>query len=153
MREDHKPLKRYADYLDTRFTIPGTNIEFGYDFLIGLLPGAGDIISFMLSSGLIVMMIRKGASGRALAWMIVNVVLDTTIGSIPIIGDVFDLFFKANRRNLNLFQDHFEEGKYHGSAWRVVIPILLLFVLVFGGIIIAIVWVLKTFYSLVVGML
>lgn len=126
-------LERYADYLDTKFRIPGTDIRFGLDFLIGLIPGLGDVISFGLSGGLVMMMIAKGASGKALALMFVNIFLDVTLGSVPVVGDIFDLFFKANKRNLDLFQDHFEEGKYKGSAWVIIIPILIfLFVLLIG---------------------
>jgi hypothetical protein len=149
--EENKPIIRYADLLDTKYTIPGTKIQFGYDFLIGLLPGAGDIISFFLSSGLIVLMIRKGASGRALAWMIVNVVLDTAIGAIPVVGDIFDLFFKANRRNLDLFQDHFEEGKYQGSAWSVILPIVILILLILVAMVYFIYWLISSSYQLVSG--
>jgi hypothetical protein len=132
--EANTSMKRYADYLDTKFKLPGTNIRFGFDFLIGLVPGFGDVVSFLLSSGLILAMIKKGASGKALSLMIVNVILDTTLGSIPLIGDVFDLFFKANKRNLDLYQDHFQEGKYEGSAWKVIIPILLILILILVGI-------------------
>ena len=140
MSETQKPaptLERYADWLDTRFRIPGTGITFGLDFLIGLFPVVGDIISFSLSGGLLLLMIKKGASGKALALMILNILLDAVFGSLPIVGDLFDLFFKANKRNLNLFQDHFEEGEYEGSAWSVIwtvvfVLLLLIIVLTWG---------------------
>lgn len=148
--EENKNIKRYADYLDTKYRIPGTEIRFGMDFIIGLVPGIGDVLSLMLSSGLIVVMIGKGASGRALSLMIVNVILDTTLGSVPIIGDIFDLFFKANKRNLDLFQDHFEEGKYEGSAWRVILPVLFILVIILVGVVYLIYWILGWFYSLLV---
>jgi hypothetical protein len=146
--EANRSMKRYADYLDTKFKLPGTNIRFGFDFLIGLVPGFGDVVSFLLSSGLILAMIKKGASGKALSLMIVNVILDTTLGSIPLIGDVFDLFFKANKRNLDLFQDHFQEGKYEGSAWKVIIPILLILILILVGIAYLIYLILSLLYFL-----
>lgn len=120
-------IEKYSDLLDTRFRIPFTNIRFGFDFLIGLFPGLGDILSFTLSGGLLFMMIRKGASGKALALMIVNIILDATIGAIPLVGDIFDLFFKANKRNLDLFQAHFQEGEHKGSAWPVVVTVLVVF--------------------------
>ena len=114
--EQNQRIERYSDLLDTKFRIPFTNIRFGFDFLIGLIPGLGDILSFTLSGGLLLMMIRKGASGKALALMLVNIILDATLGSIPLIGDIFDLFFKANKRNLDLFQAHFQEGAVSGLA-------------------------------------
>ena len=134
----NKNLERYSDLLDTKFRIPGTDIRFGLDFIIGLIPGAGDIISFILSAGLLLAMVWKGASGKALGWMIINIILDTTLGSLPVVGDIFDLFFKANKRNLDLFQEHFEEGKYKGSAWPFVwgILIVLLILLILVGYII-----------------
>jgi hypothetical protein len=70
-------------------------------------------------------MIKKGASGKALALMILNIALDATLGAVPILGDLFDLFFKANRRNLDLFQAHFEEGKHKGSAWPIIIMLII----------------------------
>ncbi len=128
-------MSRFADLLDTRFRIPGTKITFGLDFILGLIPGAGDMVGFALSSALLLMMVTRGASGRALAIMILNILLDTTLGSIPLFGNVFDLFFKANKRNLDLFQDHFEEGKHQGSAWPVILGVMatLLILLVFIG--------------------
>ncbi len=116
----NKSLERYSDLLDTKFRVPGTEVRFGFDFLIGLIPGAGDVISLLLSAGLLLAMVWKGASGKALGWMIFNIILDTILGAVPLVGDVFDLFFKANKRNLDLFQDHFEEGKYKGSAWPII---------------------------------
>ena len=129
--DEHHHLVRYADLLDTRFRIPGTQITFGLDFIIGIFPIVGDIFSLLLSGGLIAMMIRRGASGKALSLMIINVAVDASMGAIPVVGDIFDLFFKANRRNLNLFQDHFEEGKYQGSAKSVIITLLLILIGVF----------------------
>jgi hypothetical protein len=132
--KEHQRIEKYSDLLDTKFRIPFTNIRFGFDFLIGLFPGLGDILSFTLSGGLLLMMVRKGASGKALALMIVNIILDTTIGAIPVLGDIFDLFFKANKRNLDLFQAHFEEGAHKGSAWPVVLTVLVVFTILLIGI-------------------
>ena len=133
----NQKLERYADLLDTRFRIPGTQITFGLDFIIGLFPVVGDIFSLALSGGLVTMMIRKGASGKALGLMMVNIALDAAIGAIPFVGDIFDLFFKANRRNLNLFQDHFEEGKYQGSAKSIFFTLVLILL----GCIVLIIWI------------
>ena len=118
-------INNFSKLLDTRFRIPGTDIRFGVDFLIGLVPYAGDIMGFLFSCGLLVTMIRHGASGQILGKMIFNIVLDLVVGSIPILGDVFDLFYKANRRNYHLLEEHYGEGKYQGSIWRVVIPVIL----------------------------
>lgn len=124
-------LDKFSKLLDTSFRIPFTNIRFGVDFVIGLVPYAGDLLSFLFSSGLVITMARHGVSSQVIAKMIWNVVLDTVVGSIPIIGDMFDLYYKANRRNFHLLEKHYGEGKYHGSFWRVVLPILMVLVLLF----------------------
>jgi len=75
----------------------------------------------LMSSILVLAMIRHGASGRVTALMTINVLIDTLIGGIPIVGNVFDFFFQANNRNLRLLKRHHLEGKYQGSAKKVLI--------------------------------
>lgn len=116
----------FGRLLDTRFRIPGTDIRFGVDFLLGLFPYAGDLISLAFSGLLIATMARHGASGMLVVRMLGNVALDALVGTIPFLGDVFDLFYKANVRNLHLLREHYGEGKHQGSAWPVVIAVLLL---------------------------
>jgi hypothetical protein len=118
-------LDTTAQLLDNRFRIPGTNIRFGFDFLIGIIPYIGDVVSFAISGMLLIMMARKGASGMVLLKMIGNVWLDGMIGTIPLLGDIFDLRYRANVRNLNLLREHYGEGKHSGSAWWVILLILL----------------------------
>jgi len=132
MSEETKQIERYSEWLDTKFRIPGTRITFGLDFIIGLFPVVGDIFSFGLSGGLLIMMVKKGASGKAIVLMIINIVIDTLIGGIPFLGDIFDLFFKANKRNLDLFQAHFEEGRHQGSGWSIILAILVLLLVLFA---------------------
>ena len=124
-------LDSFSKLLDTRFRIPGTSIRFGFDFIIGLAPFVGDLLSFFLSAGLVLTMVKHGASGQVLARMILNVFLDTTIGSIPLLGDIFDLFYKSNRRNFHLLEKHYGDGAYQGSAWKVILPILIVLALLF----------------------
>lgn len=140
MKSTMGQIERYSDLLDTKFRVPGTRIRFGVDFLIGLIPGAGDIIGLALSGVLLFLMVIRGASGKALALMILNVCIDALVGSIPVVGDVFDLFFKANKRNLDLFQDHFQGGAYQGSAWPVVMGLLIFLLASLGGMIILLFW-------------
>ncbi len=126
-----KGVDTFSKLLDTRFRIPGTNIRFGVDFIIGLVPYAGDLLSFLFSAGLVLTMARHGASGQVVAKMIGNIFLDTVVGSIPIVGDIFDLFYKSNRRNYHLLEKHYGEGAYEGSIWKVIIPILIALLVVF----------------------
>jgi Domain of unknown function (DUF4112) len=93
-----------ASLLDDRFTIPGTNIRFGLDAVIGLIPGVGDAISATLSSYLIWRAHQLGASKLTLLRMAGNVAVDTVMGSVPLLGDVLDVKFRSNRRNLELLR-------------------------------------------------
>lgn len=131
-----KDLESLAKLMDAQFRIPGTNFRFGLDGLIGLIPGAGDLSTFAVSSYMLWIMAHNGASGYVLARMVVNVVVDTIVGSIPFIGDLFDIAFKANMRNMRLMQQYYKEGRHRGSAWKVIIPVLLVLLLF----IIAMVW-------------
>ena len=124
-----KYLDTASDLLDSRFRIPGTNIRFGFDFLVGLVPYVGDVVMFAFSGLLMVTMARRGASGMVILKMLWNILLDAVIGAIPILGDLFDLQFKANRRNYALLLEHYEKDAHEGSAWPVIIGLLLVLVL------------------------
>jgi hypothetical protein len=119
-----KWLDTATQLLDNRFRIPGTEIRFGFDSLIGLIPGIGDIATLSISGILVTVMARKGASGMVLVKMIWNIIIDSVIGAVPILGDIFDFAFRSNRRNLELLKEHYKEGDHQGSAWPVVIVIL-----------------------------
>ena len=127
------PQLRWVDtfsrLLDTRFRIPGTSTRFGLDFILGLVPGAGDIVSLGMSGTLVATMARHGASPRLVARMLVNVVLDAFIGSVPVLGNIFDLFYKANYRNAELMREYYEEGRHRGSVWPVVAAVIAAIVL------------------------
>ena len=128
-------LKTVATLMDAKFKIPGTDIRFGLDALIGLIPGAGDLAGFGVSGYMIWVMANNGASGFVLARMILNVLIDTFFGSIPILGDLFDVAFKSNLKNMRLMEEHYKDGRHNGSAWKVIIPVLLLLLLVIVGVI------------------
>jgi hypothetical protein len=143
------PQLRWVDsfsrVLDTRYRIPGTDIRFGLDFILGLIPGAGDIISLGMSGVLILTMARYGASSKVVTKMLGNVALDSLVGTIPLLGDIFDLAFKSNYRNLQLLKAHYEEGQHQGSVGPVILGallgILFLFVLVVVGVFFVLGWV------------
>ena len=130
------PQLRWVDsfsrVLDTKFRIPGTDMRFGLDFILGLVPGAGDILSLGLSGTLVATMARHGASPRLVARMMVNVILDAFVGSVPVLGNIFDLVYKANYRNAELMREYYEEGKHRGSVWPVVISVIVAIVVLMG---------------------
>ena len=132
-------LRGLAKLMDAQFKIPGTNIRFGLDGLLGLIPGAGDLSTFAVSGYMVMILAQNGASGFVLARMVLNILIDAVFGSIPLLGDIFDVYFKANIRNIKLMEEHYVEGRHRGGAWKVVVPVLL-FVLVIIGLIIWGVW-------------
>lgn len=134
-QRDFKQIEWIAKLMDAQFTVPGTNLRFGLDGIIGLIPGAGDISTFAVSAYLLAIMARNGASGYVMARMVLNVVIDAVVGMIPIVGDLFDIVFKANMRNLKLMKEHYVEGRHKGGAWKILVPVLVLLLIVVGGII------------------
>lgn len=125
-----KQLDYLARLMDAQFKIPGTNFRFGLDAVIGLIPGAGDLSTFAVSGYMLVVMAKNGASGYVLARMALNILIDSLFGMIPLLGDLFDAVFKANMRNIRLMQEHYQEGRHGGSAWKVIIPVLIVLFLI-----------------------
>jgi len=99
---DGRTLRRLAWLLDEAFAIPGTNQRVGLDALLGLIPGVGDTLGALLSTYIIIEAARRGASPWTVSRMLGNVALETIIGVVPIAGDLFDVVWKANLRNLDL---------------------------------------------------
>jgi hypothetical protein len=130
-----KQMERLAKLMDAQFRIPGTDFRFGLDGLLGLIPGAGDLSTFAVSGYMVLILAKNGASGFVLARMILNILIDATIGSIPLIGDLFDFAFKANTRNMRLMKEHYVEGRHKGSALKVIVPVLILVLLAIIGLI------------------
>lgn len=133
---DKKPdlfwIEEMTRLMDSKFRIPGTRFRFGIDPILGLLPVVGDITSFAISGSLLLYMLRFGVSRKVIILMLLNIVLDTIIGSIPIIGQLFDFYYKANTRNINLLRKHYHEQKYQGSGtWILVSVALVLVALIF----------------------
>jgi len=100
-------LERMADLLDSRWRIPGTNWRFGVDAVASIVPVAGSLSTAAASAYMIKRANDLGAPSHVLAKMVGNVALDAVVGSIPLIGPVFDLAVKANRRNMRLLRKHF----------------------------------------------
>lgn len=98
--------KQLAHWLDDRFSIPGTNIHFGLDPIISLIPAAGDWLAGAVSGYFIILGVRAEVPASVLLRMGFNVMLDILIGSIPFLGDVFDFGWKANTKNVKLLEQH-----------------------------------------------
>jgi hypothetical protein len=95
-----------AKLLDSAFLVPGLNRRVGLDAVLGLVPGIGDALSAALASYIIWEARQLGLPRWKIARMIGNVAMDTAIGAIPLAGDLFDVYFKANERNLRIVHEH-----------------------------------------------
>ena len=95
-----------ARLMDSAVTVPGTRITLGLDVVLGLIPGVGDALGALISSQLILTAARHGAPVHVLARMLGNLAVDAAVGAIPLLGDLFDVAFRANRRNLALLERH-----------------------------------------------
>jgi hypothetical protein len=109
-------LRSLEILLDEAFRIPGTQFRFGIDGVIGLVPGAGDVLAGLLSLVIPIAAWVRGVPYITVVRMGVNIGIGVLVGSIPVLGDIFDIFWKANRRNFRLLQRHIREPRRHG--WR-----------------------------------
>jgi uncharacterized protein DUF4112 len=99
-------VKWLAQLMDDNFTIPGTKLRFGWDSVIGLFPGIGDVLTSAVSLLIVHHARQTGASSFTIARMLGNVGIDFVVGAIPFVGDLFDFAFKANRKNARLLEKH-----------------------------------------------
>ena len=93
-----------ASLMDDFIRIPGTDIRIGLDPILGLFPGLGDTVASLIGVAIIGEASRSGASRMALVTMALNILSNAAVGSIPIVGDAFSIWFKSNRRNHDLLQ-------------------------------------------------
>lgn len=115
-------LRRWARIFDSAFRIPGTQITFGLDPILGLIPGLGDVASPVFSLFFIWHGVRLGVPKIVLARMVLNAVIDTAVGAVPLLGDLFDFGWKANAWNLALLERHAMPGRRATSGdWLFVI--------------------------------
>lgn len=121
-REDAmRRMDAVAHLLDTAFLIPGTKQRVGIDAFIGLVPGIGDAITTLLSSYVIWEARQLGLPRHVIARMLVNLGIHATVGSLPLVGDVFDAFFRVNRRNMRIVRSYLErESGVTDAEYRVV---------------------------------
>lgn len=98
-------MTRLARLLDTAFRIPGTRIRFGLDPLLGIFPGLGDAIAALIGGYIVWAAVRAGAPWLVIGRMLVNIGVDAVVGAVPVAGTIFDVAFKAHRRNARLLGD------------------------------------------------
>ena len=101
---DADRVRSLARVLDTALRIPGTGIRFGLDSVLGLIPGVGDLTGAALSGYIVLAAARSGVPASVLTRMVLNLGVDTLVGTIPLLGDLFDVGFRANTRNAALLE-------------------------------------------------
>lgn len=122
LNESHSPItksseqaqiERLAHFLDNAIPLPFLNYRIGWEAIIGLVPGIGDLAGLLLSGVIIVQAARLGTPKTVLLYMILNAGIESVVGLIPIIGDLFDFVWKANTRNVKLMQQALHDP--HGA--------------------------------------
>ncbi len=137
----HLKSRKFAELLDNWFTIPGTKIKVGLDPILGLVSGIGDLAGASLSVYFMFYATRLGANTSVLLRMFMNIMADMTIGLIPILGDLFDVAWKANLRNAELLEKLEEDPVKLEKESTILVWVLFTFlVLILIGFIIAIGW-------------
>lgn len=130
--KDFAWIEQASTLLDNKFSIGG--FRFGLDPLLNLIPYAGQFASFGMSIGLVIVMIRNGAGSKVAVKMLLNVLTDAILGSIPLIGYAFDFFNKANKKNVKLLREHYFENKHQGSARGLLITLFIIIVFLCFGV-------------------
>jgi hypothetical protein len=119
-------VERLASWLDDRFEIPGLGVSIGWDAILGLVPGLGDVLSTLMSLWIVMEARQAGAPSSVITHMLANIVLDSAAGAIPVIGDLADVAIKSNRRNARLLESwlHHPTHVEKQSRWKLVLAIL-----------------------------
>lgn len=134
-------LRTISWLFDELIKIPGTNLRIGLDGLLGLLPGGGDLIGGVVSTYAILVAQRLGAPPAVIARMAMNIGVDALIGAIPLLGDLFDVGWKANRRNADLLEQYVAQpAQARRSSMAVVVVAIVSVLAVLVGIGAAMVW-------------
>jgi hypothetical protein len=118
-------VRSLAHVLDTAFRVPGTRWRFGVDPLLGLLPGLGDVLGGFLAGYILFVGVRVGAPRAVLLRMFFNVAVDTVLGVVPLLGNLFDAGWKANTRNVALLQRYLDQPDRTAAASRTFIALLI----------------------------
>lgn len=153
--ESREALRRASDFLakvlDTALPIPGTRIRIGLDPIIGLLPGVGDALASFVGSAIVVMASQLQVPKIVMARMSLNILLNGVVGTIPVAGDFFSIWFRSNARNAELLRRHSASPRRAStvSDWMFVAGIILGTLAILLGAIVAILWLTARLWDLV----
>lgn len=143
-RDVDPELELLARWMDSVFEIPGLGIRFGLDALVGLIPGLGDLLTTLASLYILGAARRYGVPRITMVRMAANIAIDYVFGSFPVVGDVFDIYWKANLRNVALLRRHLlatpsEERRARSGDWLFVAGLMVLLITLLVGAV-AIAW-------------
>jgi len=122
-------LKLLSERLDDLIKIPGTNQKIGIDAITGVIPVLGDFIGAVFSSYIMYSGIKMGVSPKIVTKMAMNIAIDFIIGSFPVIGDIFDVLWKANKRNVELIEDATTEKQVNEKLNYLIMASLIILIL------------------------
>jgi hypothetical protein len=125
-------LRKFSRLLDNAIGIPGTSFRVGLDPILGLLPGAGDFVGTALSAYIVIEAARLGVARGTLGRMVFNILVESVVGALPVVGDLFDFAWKANTKNIELLEAHLNVAHENEKASRWFIFLLLTGFLVIG---------------------
>lgn len=131
-------LRRFAYLMDEAFVIPGTRMRVGFDAVLGLIPGIGDVIGAVMSTWIIAGALRHRVPAFVIARMVFNVATDLIFGAVPVAGDVFDFLFEENMMNMRLLEKHRDRRRPPRTAGQIALVLgAIVFFLVFLAIAVA----------------
>jgi hypothetical protein len=125
LERTRRQLGQLAWVLDSSFRVPGTRFRFGLEPIIGLVPGAGDVLGAALGFYIVARAVQHRLPAIVVARMVANTLLDLVIGVVPIVGDVFDFVYRSNSRNMALFERHAREPGADTRSERIFFAVLL----------------------------
>jgi hypothetical protein len=147
LKKTHDQLDQLAWLLDNAFRVPGTKWRFGLEALLGMVPGAGDIISGLLGLFLLLRAFQFKLPKIVITRMLLNSLLDLTVGAIPFVGDAFDFVYKSNTRNMKLFHEYAGEPlRPTDKHWLFLAALICVFGAIAFGIIFFIIWAFARFF-------
>lgn len=133
--------------MDSAYRVPGTQVRFGWDPIVGLVPGLGDLATSSFSALVLYRAFRLGVPRVVLIRMVLNILIDLVAGAVPFVGDLFDVAWQSNSRNFALLERHEQASVKPTSAdWAIV---LLAFVVVGGAVMLVVLSVVWMAYAIV----
>jgi Domain of unknown function (DUF4112) len=134
-----------AEFLDQRFTIPGTSIRIGLDPIIGLIPGIGDALANLAGSAILLIGVKCNLPKIVLLRMALNIALNTVIGAIPFVGDLFSIWFRSNVRNAQLLERYASQHRQRAATadWLFVVAVIGGLLLLLIGVLTGLAWLIR----------